>query len=124
MAKKKRSRKKTAERKGTPVAKSRAVRKSAYTLPADAIESALLTTEHRHLLESYFGEEAYVELQELALQASSRNVRGGSRVLILPGIMGSKLGYRGSWLDDTVWIDPFDIARGNLELLSTEHSDS
>ncbi|MFT5324647.1 MAG: pimeloyl-ACP methyl ester carboxylesterase [Planctomycetaceae bacterium] len=124
MAKKKRSRKKTAERKGTPVAKIRAVRKSAYTLPADAIESALLTTEHRHLLESYFGEEAYVELQELALQASSRNVRGGSRVLILPGIMGSKLGYRGSWLDDTVWIDPFDIARGNLELLSTEHSDS
>lgn len=122
MAKKRR--KKTVTRKSESTTVSRAERQTAYTLPADAIESALLTSEHRHLLEIYFGEEAYVELQELARQASSRSVRGGTRVLILPGIMGSKLGYPGSWWDDTIWIDPLDIARGNLELLSIDHPDS
>lgn len=121
MAKKRRSRKKASNRKSDSVIEKRSVRKTAYTIPSDAIETALVTSEHRHLLETYFGEESYVELQQLAFQASSRNVRGGTRVLILPGIMGSKLGYPGNWWDDTLWVDPVDIARGNLELLSPEH---
>jgi len=66
-------------------------------------------------LEDYFGAAQYAELKQLAREASARGVRGGDRVLILPGIMGSKLGYpRPFWLDDVIWVDPVDIARGRL----------
>ena len=33
---------------------------------------------------------------------ATRSVRGGPRVLILPGIMGSKLGRRGTFFDDVI----------------------
>src|SRR6185503_1985383 len=69
-------------------------------------------------LEAYFGEQEYAELRELAHQARSRSVRGGPRALILPGIMGSRLGTRGKLLDDVIWIDPIDIAAGNLPELA------
>ena len=39
-------------------------------------------------------------------------------MLILPGIMGSKLGKPGVLFDDTIWIDPVDIIAGNLRQLS------
>ena len=48
-------------------------------------------------------------------EASTRSMRGGQRVLILPGIMGSTLGWpRTGWLDDVLWFDPVDIAAGRL----------
>ncbi|MBI1313318.1 CHAT domain-containing protein [bacterium] len=94
--------------------------RTAWTLNADDVETRLLSYERSPLLEELFGEESLRELQELARQATSRNVRGGTRVLILPGIMGSKLGYQRSFPfpDDTIWIDPLDIGRGNLKLLA------
>jgi pimeloyl-ACP methyl ester carboxylesterase len=83
------------------------------------VESALLTGEHADLLERYFGREGYAELRGLAQDASTRSVRGGPRVLILPGIMGSTLGSPRSIIgDDTVWIDPVDIAAGHLTELA------
>src|SRR5262249_12282210 len=57
----------------------------------------------------------YAELKRLSQDAAQRRMRGGERVLILPGIMGSKLGYkRANWLDDVIWADPIDIALGRV----------
>ena len=63
-----------------------------YRLTDAELEEALLTGQHVELLESYFGEAAYQELVQLASRAKRRGPAGGPRVLILPGIMGSKLG--------------------------------
>src|SRR4029079_4274406 len=93
---------------------------AAYRMPDHQVESSLSTGENAAALETYFGEGAYQELQELTRQAQSRGVRGGPRVLILPGIMGSKLGFRRSILDDVIWIDPVDFALGNLSSLALD----
>jgi CHAT domain-containing protein len=84
------------------------------------VEEALRSGEHSGLLEDYFGAPQYAELRRLAREAAARGVRGGDRVLILPGIMGSKLGFASSvssLFDDVIWIDPVDIARGRLSEL-------
>ena len=68
---------------------------SAANFSDDQIESFLKTGEHQGLLEAYFGEELYREFQELSRNTRSASRRGGQRVLILPGILGSKLGTKG-----------------------------
>ncbi len=87
-----------------------------YELADEAVERSLLSGDNAGLLEDYFGPESYEELRQLAREASSRAVRGGPRVLILPGIMGSKIGKHrlGGLFDDTYWLDPVDIAMGRL----------
>jgi pimeloyl-ACP methyl ester carboxylesterase len=93
-----------------------------FSLSDDAIEAALASGEQSGLLEDYFGPAQYAELRRLAQEAATRAVRGGDRVLILPGIMGSKLGYdSGRLFDDVLWIDPIDIAAGRLKELSLTH---
>jgi pimeloyl-ACP methyl ester carboxylesterase len=89
-------------------------------LKDDFVEEALVTGEHRDLLEAYFGEEAYEDLRILATRSRSARTRGGPRVLLLPGIMGSKLGKPRllPFFDDTIWIDPVDIIAGNLRQIS------
>ncbi|HEY7741102.1 MAG TPA: CHAT domain-containing protein [Steroidobacteraceae bacterium] len=64
---------------------------------------------------------AYMEAdQELArLARKAAGMRGGPRVLVLPGIMGSSIGRRrkdGS--PDATWFDPFEIAQGQLAKLA------
>jgi len=82
------------------------------------VENALATGEHSGLLEDYFGPAQYAELRTLAQEAAARGKRGGDRVLILPGIMGSKLGYHGTVLiDDVIWANPIAIALGRLSEL-------
>ncbi len=66
------------------------------------------------------GEREYGELQHLARRAAK--VRPGSRVgrvLIIPGIMGSQLGFdRPAPLPaDLLWVDPADISAGRLRAL-------
>jgi pimeloyl-ACP methyl ester carboxylesterase len=87
-----------------------------FELKDEAVEHALRTGEHQGLLEDYFGADEYRELRDLSREVASRGVRGGPRVLILPGIMGSKLGVKRSVsiLDDVYWFDPIDIAKGHL----------
>ncbi len=97
---------------------------SAFKLNDREVEAALSSGEHSGMLEDYFGEEAYRELRGLARQASSRSVRGGPRVLIIPGIMGSKIGKKHKIFDDTIWIDPVDIAAGNLADLRLNGEDT
>ena len=99
-------------------------RNSVFKLNDSAVEKHLASGEHSGMLEDYFGEETYRELSELARKASARSVRGGPRVLIIPGIMGSKIGKKGTLLDDTIWIDPFDIAAGNLADLRLNGGDT
>jgi pimeloyl-ACP methyl ester carboxylesterase len=99
--------------------------RSATQLGDDLVERALVSGEHAALLERYFGEDRYRELCEMAREAQTRAVRGGPRVLILPGIMGSKIGRPRAWLpDDVIWIDPLDIARGALRKLALGSSPS
>src|ERR1700754_385800 len=55
----------------------------------NVVEDALRSGEHSGVLEDYFGPAQYAELKRLSQDAAQRRVRGGERVLILPGIMGS-----------------------------------
>jgi pimeloyl-ACP methyl ester carboxylesterase/O-acetyl-ADP-ribose deacetylase (regulator of RNase III) len=99
----------------------------AFNMPEGAVEKALLSGTHVAQLEGYFGEQNYAELQALMRQAASRSVRGGPRVLIVPGTMGTKLGIPGAGLfgfDDVVWIDPCDVALGNLVNLSLKQGNT
>src|SRR5437667_9553652 len=87
-------------------------------LPADELERPLLTGESPGLLEDYFGPDNYSQLRDLARDASTRPVRGGPRVLILPGIMGSTLAKKGPLgIEDILWINPVEIALGKLTSL-------
>jgi CHAT domain-containing protein/pimeloyl-ACP methyl ester carboxylesterase len=98
-----------------PVQASAAAAPTAFGLPPGQLERALLTGESRSLLEDYFGPESYQQLRDLARDASTRSVRGGPRVLILPGIMGSTLARKGHFgIEDTLWINPAEIALGRL----------
>lgn len=79
------------------------------------IERSLLTGENAGALEDYFGPAQYGEVRALAQQAATRSARGGDRVIIVPGIMGSKLGYPRKLLPaDLLWLDPIEIAMGKL----------
>jgi pimeloyl-ACP methyl ester carboxylesterase len=90
-----------------------------FKMKPEEIESALVTGQYADLLKRYFGEQEYEQLQALARDSSARSVRGGPRVLILPGIMGSTLGSeRPLFFDDVIWVDPIDIAAGQLTTLS------
>jgi pimeloyl-ACP methyl ester carboxylesterase len=91
--------------------------RSGFALDDDEVENALITGEYRDLLEDYFGEEAYEELRGLSTRARSTRARGGPRVLVLPGIMGSKLGRKRKRFNDVIWLGPADIVRGKLRKL-------
>ena len=66
-------------------------------------------------LVEYFGTELHAELVQLA-RASQGRRPGGRRVYVLPGIMGSQLGFRrdGQKPNDVLWLDPIDIQLGRL----------
>jgi hypothetical protein len=94
---------KTAKRKKRAVAvRTRAASETTPVLPAgpmtvaemsdNEVERELLNPSRAAPLEEYFGPENYRELRDLAMQAAQRTRRGGPRVLILPGIMGSRIG--------------------------------
>ena len=91
--------------------------RSAYQLGDEEVERFLRSRQHSAVLEEYFGDDLYRELLDLNQEVSTRSLRGGPRVLILPGIMGSKLGRPGKLLNDVIWIDPVDVAAGNLSRL-------
>jgi pimeloyl-ACP methyl ester carboxylesterase len=88
----------------------------AFTMSPEEVERALLTGESSGALQDYFGPESYGQLRDLSRDASTRTVRGGPRVLILPGIMGSTLGKRGPL--NQLWINPLAIALGRLTELA------
>jgi hypothetical protein len=103
-------------RSGTGTAEDivRISQRNSYSMPDDVLERELLNPERAVLLQEQFGPENYILLRDLARQAASQGKRGGARVLILPGIMGSKLGIRQPLFDDVLWFNPVQIAIGNL----------
>jgi pimeloyl-ACP methyl ester carboxylesterase len=79
----------------------------------EEVLDALARGRRARVLREYFGAPAYSELSALAATASTIRRYSGPRVLILPGIMGSKLGRASTVL----WIDPLQIAAGRLTAL-------
>jgi hypothetical protein len=74
-------------------------------------------------LVEYFGAELHAELAKLARATTRpRKTRAAPRrrVYVLPGIMGSQLGFirGGKRPNDIVWLDPIDIAFGKLTELT------
>ncbi len=87
----------------------------AFRADDETVLKALADGNHRSSLSEYFGATAYAELALLAVAAKKSPKPAGPRVLVLPGIMGSKLGHGSS---DVVWIDPMKISTGRLADLS------
>jgi pimeloyl-ACP methyl ester carboxylesterase len=81
---------------------------------------ALASESHSDSLREFFGAPAYRELSVLARAARRVRTTGGPRVLVIPGMMGSRLcdtsgkNRRGRML----WIDPASIAGGRLTQLA------
>ncbi len=92
-----------------------------------ALEEAVLIellagpTPHQGLVE-YFGAALHAELAALARASKRRRAAPGRRVYILPGIMGSQLGFLrgGRRPNDILWLDPIDIAFGRLTKLKLD----
>ncbi|MEJ0005887.1 MAG: hypothetical protein WDM77_05735, partial [Steroidobacteraceae bacterium] len=83
-------------------------------------QALLASGEHRQELIAFFGDREYGELQYLARRAVKvRPGSRGARVLIIPGIMGSQLGFdRPAPLPrDLLWVDAVDISAGRLRAL-------
>ena len=80
----------------------------------------LVSGARREELAAYFGGREYGELVRLA-HAARRGAPARRRphVLLLPGIMGSQLGFERPppLPDDVLWLDPIDIQTGRLALL-------
>jgi len=72
-------------------------------------------TRHEGLVE-YFGAGLHDELVQLARAVRRQRPRMRRRVYVLPGIMGSQLGFHrsGGRPHDTLWLDPIDISFGRL----------
>jgi pimeloyl-ACP methyl ester carboxylesterase len=83
-------------------------------------EALLASGAQRAELTAFFGEREYGELQYLAQRALKAGTRPrAGRVLIVPGIMGSQLGFDRSppLPPDLLWVDPADIGAGRLRAL-------
>ena len=83
-------------------------------------EAMLANGDHRQDLTAFFGDREYGELQYLARRAAkARTGTREGRVLIVPGIMGSQLGFdRPAPLPpDLLWVDAADISAGRLRAL-------
>jgi pimeloyl-ACP methyl ester carboxylesterase len=80
-----------------------------------AVLEALATGTHVTSLRAYFGAPLHAELAKLAA-GKRRKGRRGAQVLILPGIMGSKLGTAATArkAGKMLWFDPATIGTGAL----------
>lgn len=85
----------------------------AFRAPEEEILAALARGRQRRALREYFGEARYAELCALAARAERAAVPR-RRVLLVPGMMGSRLGHPGR----IVWIDPERIGAGELVRLA------
>jgi pimeloyl-ACP methyl ester carboxylesterase len=111
-----------------PASRALSAKQADWAFHADDAEvfDALARGRHSESLREYFGTPAYTELSMLAAQARRRRKTRGPKILILPGIMGSKLGgplhlagaKRRSRASPVLWIDPLQIAAGRLTALA------
>jgi len=80
-----------------------------HRLHDEAIEQLLASGERRRELVALFGEAGYRELSALARRAQQVR-RAGPVTYVLPGLMGSRIGTRGTLLDDVIWLDLVEVA--------------
>ncbi len=85
--------------------------------------SLLAASKPNEGLVEYFGAELHAELASLARATTRKSAKRAvprRRVYVLPGIMGSQLGFirSGKRPNDIVWLDPIDIAFGKLTELT------
>lgn len=94
-----------------------------FNLPEDQLRARLIAGADAKELRSSLGDTLYRELRALASRAAERRLPARGRVLVLPGIMGSRLGFRGRGTqpDEVIWIGPLEIESGRLtELMLPE----
>jgi pimeloyl-ACP methyl ester carboxylesterase len=96
-----------------PASRSLQIADWAFHADDRAVLDALVSGRHAQSLREYFGAPAYAQLSVLAAAAQKAKPPRGPKVLILPGIMGSKIGASAKVL----WIDPLQIAAGRLTSL-------
>ncbi|MBK6598742.1 MAG: alpha/beta hydrolase, partial [Proteobacteria bacterium] len=92
---------------------------------AETLTGMLASGAAQAVLTDFFGSALYQELTGLAQEVAKTRTRGGKRVYVLPGIMGSQLGLMRARPKppDVLWVDPIDIAFGRLTKLTlTERS--
>jgi pimeloyl-ACP methyl ester carboxylesterase len=85
---------------------------------ASLVAMLAAATPHEGLVE-YFGVELHADLVKLARVTLDGAYKVGRRVYVLPGIMGSQLGFvrGGKRPNDVLWLDPIDINFGRLSEL-------
>ncbi|MBB6092885.1 pimeloyl-ACP methyl ester carboxylesterase [Povalibacter uvarum] len=90
----------------------------------EQIVALLRTGAHAALLSAYFGDIAYRELSQLARLAAIRRNDNGDPVLILPGVMGSRLEDSSASPASLIWLHPAAIGEGLLSQLALPGSQS
>ena len=93
-------------------------------LPERALIALLAAPEPHAGLIDYFGAVLYTQLTTLARESLRPRASPGRRVYVLPGIMGTQLGFaRGEQRpNDVLWLDPIDISSGRLAELRLDAS--
>ncbi len=94
-------------------------RYSPLTFTNTLIEEWLRTGERPDIMEQYFGAGGYREIRALLREAGTHTTTDAPLVLILPGIMSSRLGRPiDTEFDDVLWLDFESVALGRLSELS------
>jgi pimeloyl-ACP methyl ester carboxylesterase len=115
-------------RRARPASRPLSAKQADWAFHAEDAEvfDALARGRNSASLREYFGTPAYAELSILAAQARRRRKVRGPKIMILPGIMGSKLGgtlhlagaKQRLRTPAVLWIDPLQIAAGRLTALA------
>lgn len=96
---------------------------SPVDLHDDQIVALLRSGAHAALLIAYFGEQEYRELRLLAMLAATRANPDGPHVIILPGIMGSRLSVMKDGAAHLIWLHPSAVGVGGLHDLALPGAD-
>lgn len=94
-----------------------------FALDEATLVALLAAPTRNESLVEYFGPELHADLVKLARATQGRAPRG-RRVYVLPGIMGSQLGFTrgGQKPNDVLWLDPIDIQLGRLVELELDEA--
>jgi pimeloyl-ACP methyl ester carboxylesterase len=83
-----------------------------------AIARALAHGEHAAVLQAYFGEPLYAQLQPMAKRALATPADTHTTVYLLPGLLGSRLAARTQRDNELLWLDPHALINGKLAQLA------
>ena len=90
-------------------------------LDEDQVTALLLSGKHITALSAFFGDAEYRQLRRLAQKAQVRQ-SSATRIYILPGFLGSRLGLRTRRQTEVLWLDLNAVAAGQLLSLALPSS--